>query len=141
MKIHNIVKNPNVLPENIDGSRNESDDVYLVYRVLTRRGADDKWGFETAFGKGFYSHDEKLWYAYHDDYKCRMVDLFDENGGQKWDSIDNLREDCVPDEIIGRLTKVPEGFAYHNNIDDNTYFTTEIVGWYTLPTWEEFNNE
>lgn len=136
MKIHNLLKNPNDLPKGV-GLHNESNDVYLFYRVLDN-SISGEWKFLIGQGTGFYSHDEKLWYGYYNDYKCRMTNFFNERGGQCWDDIEYLLEKGCPQELINTMTKVPKGFAYDDTIEEGNVFTTEIIGWFEFPEYEEF---
>lgn len=141
MKIHNLLKNPTDLPSKIEGGlHGESNDVYVLYRVVDN-STHNEWKFVLGVGTGFYSYDENLWYGYYDDHKARVSDFFTESGGQRWDSVENLIDQGCRKEFIQNMTKVPIGFAYDKSIEDGLVFTTEIIGWYELPTYEEFMEE
>lgn len=136
--VHNLLKNPNDLPKGV-GRHNESNDVYLLYRILDN--ANEEWSFLISQGTGFYNHDEKLWYGYYNDYKCRIASLFSEKGGQEWDYVDSLIEKGCPQELIDTMTEVPQGFAYDDSIGEGLVFTTEIIGWYEFPNYKDFVHE
>lgn len=139
MKIHNLLKNTKDLPVVADGQYNthqESNDVNLIFRILTQHG-DGTWEFVLGYGRGFYIHEENLWYAYFDDHKARVSDFFSETGGQSKDSKENLKMLGCPNELLEQLNPVPQNWAYQD-IEDGQFFTTEIIGWYELPTYEEF---
>lgn len=141
MKIHNLLNNPSDLPKVIENSRyKETEEQFILYRSL--ENIDGIWQFNIYMGSGFYSYDDNLWYVYHDEPLSRLSNVFTEDGGQKYESIESLEDEGCPTDLINQLTKVPIGFAYHEDIteDCNYVFVKEIVGWIEFPTYEEFMN-
>lgn len=116
MEIHNLLKNSGDLPPVAEGKFNlhhQSNDVNLVYRSLLQNG-DGSWEIVLGYGRGFYVHDENLWYGYYDDHKARISNLFSETAGQKRMFRDELLEEGCPQELVDQLTPVPEGWAYQD---------------------------
>lgn len=142
MKIHNLLKNPGDFPPVAEGEFNlhhQSNDVNLVYRSLLQN-SDGSWEIVLGYGRGFYVHDENLWYGYYDDHKAQISNLFSETAGQERMFKEELIEEGCPKELVDQLTPVPEGWAYQD-WEEGLVFVVEIVGWYELPTYQEFISE
>lgn len=139
MKIHNLLKNHNDLPPIEENNRfKESREVLLLYRTVIWDGYQFKFDI-TELGKGFYSYEENEWYNFHDEPLVRLCDVPGIGGGQEIERIDYLLDEMeygYPKELIDQMTRVSTFCG--KKLEDEYVLIKEIVGWFDVPTFEEF---
>lgn len=138
MKIHNLIKNPTDLPP-VNGRHGESNDVFVIYReIYFDNGAPI---FVTSTGVCFYCHEDNEWYNIWDEPQNHISGMFACGGGQLYDRVDDLLDDEMfgyPKEFVDQLTRITSFKCEELTPDVEWVLTKEIVGWFEIPTYEEF---
>lgn len=135
MKVHNLLKDPTDLPVG-QGRYQESFDVNVIYREVSEEGPM----FVTSAGMGFYSHEDKEWYSVYDESQNHISGMFSAGGGQRVEFARDLIESFeYPKEFVKQMTKAKQFKG--EKLGKGYVFTKEIIGWYEIPSYEEFMEE